>query len=490
MSAPSLEICVEITRLYFAEHWKVGTIATQLGLHPQVVQRVLGLGAGRTDQAAQPPRLVDPYRDFIAQTLSSYPTLRATRLYDMLQPRGFAGSVRTLRDYVATVRPRPRREVYLRTEPLLGDQAQIDWAYVGQVPIDGTQRALWLFVMVLSHSRALWGEFVIDLTVHSLTRSLLRAARAFGGVTRQWLFDNPKIIVLQRRGETVRFHPVLLELSGALHVQTRLCAVRRPQHKGKVERAIRYLRDRFLAARSIVSVEQGNAALGSFISQIAHARLHPTLAPRTVGDVLQQEQPRLLPLPDPLPPTDLVMPVSVDAQAFIRFDTNRYSVPSAFGHRTLTLVANDQVVRLLDGQTEVARHPRSFARRGLWEDPAHRKELLDQRRAARQLKGRDRLCATAPDFPALLERWATHQGSLAIRVTRAIKLLDLYGEALFARAVSELVQSGLHDPGALAIACDRLRRQAGHPVPLDLTLPDHIVDRDVIPHDLETYDEP
>jgi len=95
-----------------------------------------------------------------------------------------------------------------------------------------------------------------------------------------------------------------------------------------------------------------------------------------------------------------------------------------------------------------------FGRRGILEVPAHRQELVSQRRAARSLKGRDRLVAVAPDFPTLLLRWATQGGSLAIRVTRSIKLLDLYGDAIFAGAVSEIALQGLHDVGALAIACD------------------------------------
>jgi transposase len=254
MSRPSPEVCAEIARLFFVEHWKIGTVAAQLGLHPDVVHNVLGIGQVRTPEEPPRPCLIDPYRPFVDETLTLYPTLRATRLYDMLHERGYRGAVRTLRRYVATVRPRPHREVYLRTEPLVGEQAQIDWAYVGKLPIAGSERALWLFVMVLSHSRALWGEFVLDLSVHSLCRSLLRAACAFGGLTRQWLFDNPKTVVLERRGDAVRFHPVLLSLCGALRVQPRLCAVARPQHKGRVERAIRYLRDRFLAGRTITGV--------------------------------------------------------------------------------------------------------------------------------------------------------------------------------------------------------------------------------------------
>ncbi len=489
MSRPSLEVCAEVVRLHYAEHWRVGTITSQLGLHRDVVERVLGIGSARGASSEPRSRLVDPYRDFIAATLALYPTLRATRLYDMVRERGYRGGVRNLRAYVRTVRPTPRREVYLSTEPMIGEQSQIDWAYVGKITIDGTERALWLFVLVLAHSRALWGEFVIDLTVHSLCRSLVRAAAAFGGLTRQWLFDNPKIVVLERHGDAVRFHPRLLELCGALRVQPRLCAVRRPEHKGRVERTIRYLRDRFLAGRSITGVDDGNRALETFCAEVALLRPHPALAPRTVGDVLGDERRRLLALPQALPTTELVQPVPVDSQAFVRFDTNRYSVPTAFAHRTLTLAADDRQVRVLDGEAEVARHPRSFGRRRQIELPEHRAQLVRERRAARDLKGRDRLVHVAPDFTKLVEQWAQRGQTLSIQVRRAVQLLDLYGDEIFAAATTEIVARGLGDLGALALACDRLRRARHLPVPVDITLPDHVVDRDVIPHDLESYDD-
>lgn len=484
----TIEVDAEIIRLYFAEHWRVGTIAAQLGIHPDVVRRAVGLGSARIGGAPR-PRLVDPYRDFIRETLARYPRLRATRIYDMVRERGYRGSPRVLRAFVAEVRPRPHREVYLRTEPLCGEQAQVDWAYAGKVEVAGGERALWLFVMVLSYSRALWGEFVLDLSVHSLCRSLVRAARAFGGVSRQWLFDNPKTVVLERRGDAVRFHPVLLELCGAMRVQPRLCAVGRPEHKGRVERAIRYLRDRFLGGRTIASVADGNHQLERFIAEIASARPHPTLAPRTVGEVLADEQPRLLGLPNPLPVTDVVITTSADRQAFVRFDTNRYSVRSEFAECPLTLVADDRVIRVLHGADCVGRHPRCFGKRQIIEDPAHRAALVAQRRAAADLKGRDRLRAIAPDFSVLLDRWALSGPSLGIQVTRAIRLLDLYGDEIFATATSELVTAGLRDTGALAIACDRLRRDKHRPIPIDLYLPAHIEDHDVVPHDLETYDD-
>jgi transposase len=484
-TTPELE--ADIVRLHYAEHWPVGTIATQLEVHPDVVRRVLGLGSHRAVSQLR-PRLVDPYREFIDDTLRRYPKLRATRLYDMLCERGFGGAVRTLREYVAQVRPRPRRQIYLSTETMPGEQAQVDWAYVDKVPVPGGERALWLFVMVLSYSRALWAEFVLDLSVHSLVRSLVRASTAFGGAPRQWLFDNPKTVVLERVGTAIRFHPVLLGLCAQMRVEPRLCAVARPEHKGKVERAIRYLRDRFLAGRRILGVDEGNRALGRFLDEVAHRRPHPVDHQRTVADLLADEKARLLALSNPLPVTDFVEPVKPDTQAFVRFDTNRYSVPTERADRVLTLAADDRTVRLVDGTQTVAEHHRCWGKKQTLEKPEHRAALVAERKAAAQLKGRDRLRAIAPAFDRIVERWSIAGGSLAVRVTRAIKLLDLYGDYVFAGAVDEIVERGLSDLGALAMACEKRRKHRRGAVPVELVLPADVVDADVIPHDLERYD--
>ena len=485
-STPELE--AEITRLHYAEHWSVGTIATQLEVHPDLVRRVLGLDAPR---AAGPPRprIVDPYRPFIDDTLRRYPRLLATRLYDMVRERGFRGSVRTVREHVARVRPRPPREAYLLTETLPGEVAQVDWAYVGELTVPGGVRALWVFVMVLASSRAMWGEFVIDLTVHSLCRSLVRAARAFGGVARQWLFDNPKVVVLERVGTVARFHPTLLALCAAMRVEPKLCAVRKPRQKGKVERAIRYLRDRFLAGRTITGVEQGNRLLARFIVEIAHVRPHPTTAQRTVGEMFAAERPRLLPAPEPLPETARIEPIKANSQAFVQLDTNRYSVPSDYASRIVTLVVDDCMVRFLDGEDVIAEHARSWSRRQVFEKPEHRAVLLEERRAARNLKGRDRIRAVVPAFDRIVERWGVSGTSLGYRVARTIKLLDLYGDQVFAAAAADLIARELSDVGALAVACEKHRKDLGRVMPIALVLPAHLDDADVIPHDLESYDE-
>jgi hypothetical protein len=72
------EIEADINRLYYAEHWRVGTIATQLGIHADVVRRVVGLDRDRPTAPMARPRRVDAYRDFIDMTLRQYPRLRST----------------------------------------------------------------------------------------------------------------------------------------------------------------------------------------------------------------------------------------------------------------------------------------------------------------------------------------------------------------------------------------------------------------------------
>ena len=487
MTVPA-DVEAEIRRLVQAEGLPVGTVAGMVGVHHDVVERVTGLQPP-ADEPDERPLLISPYRDFITETLEDYPRICAARVFDMLAKRGYTGSQRTVRRHIKEMRPRPRREAYLRVDPLIGEQAQIDWAYVGKVPVPGGWRRLWLFIIVLAWSRAQWGEFVFDLTVHSLVRSLERAARFFGGTCRQWLFDNPKSVVLERFGQAVRFHPYLLDLASRFNVQLRVCAVRKANQKGRVERAISWWRQRFLAGRRISSIEQGNRELTGFVTTTALDRPHPTIPGKSVRQCLTEEKEVLLRLPATPPPTEEVRLVSVDKTAFVRFDTNSYSVPPEHAGTTLTLAASDQSLRLLDSTGAcVAGHPRNWGRRQVIEQPEHRAALLAQKPGARESKGRDRLRIVVPQIDTIIERWVHAGCNIGSMTARVLKLLDLYGADLLSAAVADMVPRGTWDVGAIAHLCEQRRIAAARPVPVPISLGAHVSDRDVIPHPLETYD--
>jgi transposase len=479
----------EVRRLYFAEHWKRGTIATQLGIHPDTVTRILGTFGPKAGTPRTYVPVLSMYHAFIDETLERYPRLVSTRVYDMIRERGYEGGIRTLRGYIQRNRPSPKGAAVLRLESLPGEQAQVDWAHVGEMAVPGGKRPLWAFVMVLAHSRASFAELVLSLDIHSLRRSLVRAAVALGGLPRQWLFDNAKTVVIERSGDVIRFNDDLLELAGQLHVQPRVCAPYRPQEKGGVERAIRFFKDRFFAARTFHSIEHGNAQLLHFIESIANARPHPRWPDRTIAQFFEAEKPRLLALPDPLPNTDLVAPIAVDRAAFVRLETNRYSVPHRFAGKTLTLVATDAVLRLLDGTAEVATHERCWGKNQWLENPAHRSELTAEKRAARALKGRDRLRAEIPNIDAMLERWMHVGRNLGSMVTRTLRLLDDYGGAILRDVITEMLENGTHDPGAIAMLAEQRRRQLGAKPKVLTNFAAHVVERDVVAQDLGGYDE-
>src|SRR4029453_2504392 len=109
--------------------------------------------------------------------------------------------------------------------------------------------------MVLSWSRAIFARFVLDQTLESFVRCHVAGFEAFGGVPRALLYDNLKTAVLERVGDAIRFHPRLLDLAGHYHFAPQPVAVARGNEKGRVERAIRYLRESFFAARSFRSLE-------------------------------------------------------------------------------------------------------------------------------------------------------------------------------------------------------------------------------------------
>jgi transposase len=482
--SPELE--AQIRRLHFAEHWPVGTIAAQLDVHHDVVRRVIGAEL-RAEAAAQKkrPRATDPYLAFIVEQLKQHSTLRSTRIFDMLKERGYLGSERRLREVIAEVRPPRPREVYAHLDLIAGEQSQIDWAHLGRLRVRGALRELWLVVLTLSWSRAFWAELVLDLGGASLRRSLVRAARFFGGVTRQWLFDNPKTVVIGRDGGNVRFNPELLELAAHYHVEPRVCAPRKANQKGRVERTIRYLRERHFAGRSIATIEDGNRQLLRFIDEIAGARAHPDQPDRTVRDLLADEKSRLLPLPQHEPSTDQVLILPIDKYGFVTFDRNRYASPLS-GRGTITLVAGENEVRLKDGLLEVARYARSYGRR----ERIGRVVQLPQRKpSAADHSLRAQLRQVVPAIDELFARWLDLGLNIGNVTFRAGRIAQLYGQAIFREAVEEMVKQGLVDLGALEVICDRLRRQRQQRMPVQLNLGAHVPDREVELVSLEVFDE-
>ena len=485
-------VAARIRRLYYAEHWPLGTIAAELGVHPDTVARAVGrerLGRPSTLSAVR-PSILDPYKPFLVDTLAQHPRLRATRLHAMLQGRGYAGGALTVRRYVRTIRPRPPAEAYLRLRTLPGEQGQVDWGHFGTLAVGHARRPLVCFVFVLSWSRALYARFALDHGMESFLRGHVEAFTALG-VPRTLLYDNLKSVVLERQGEHIRYHPRLLELAGHYHFAPQPCAPYRGNEKGKVERQIQYLRHAFFAARRFTSLADLNAQLTAWIAATAHQRRVPDdPAQRRVAEALAEEQPRLLPLPQHPFPCDRVQPARSGKTPYVRFDGNDYSIPHDAVRRPLTLIASEDTVRLVDGTTELARHARSYDYRQVIEQPAHLAALAAVKRAATALRGRDLLRATCSHAAAFLDTLARRGQPLASHTRHLGLLSDRYGAAALDAALAEVLARGTVGAPAVAYLLDQQTRARGLAPPLLVPLSADPRGRDlhVMPHALAPYD--
>jgi transposase len=484
----------EVRRLFFAEHWKIGTIAVQHGLHHRTVKAALGLVDPPLSGGTLRPTKLDPYVPFIQDILSRYPNLVATRVADMVRERGYVGNDSSVRRCIQRfgLRPRKQKEAFFRLTTLPGEQGQVDWAHFGRVPVEGGQRALYCFVMTLSWSRATYAEFFLDQTLQSFVTGFVHAVEAFGGTPRAVLTDNLKSVVLERQGDAIRFHPRILEMCGEYLTIMQPCAPRRGNEKGRVERRIRDLRTSFWPARRFRDVADLNEQVCTWIRDIAHRREVPgDPQRRRIDAAFEEERGHLLALP--LHPFDTGKSLGVTAtkQPYVRFDANQYSVPHSLVDRPLTLHATTDVVRLLHENAEVARHQRCWGLHQIIEEPAHLDGLADYKRKARESRDRNHLSSAVPGVQALMEHLARHGEVLGTATQRLWRLLDEYGPVELSAALAEVMTTTNPSIGSVAYLLEKRRRAAGR----KLADPIHVPDRPEINNlrvdfaKLEAYDD-
>ena len=320
------ELKAQILRYHFVEHWRVGTIASQLGIHHSTVERVLGeAGVERERRRPRRPSKLDPYMGFIAETLERFPTLTAARLFDMVKARGYTGAPDHFRHRIAQLRPHRPREAYLRLRTLPGEQAQVDWATTAKLTIGRAERPLMAFVLVLSYSRYPFVRFYLNASLANLIRGHVEAFSVLGGTARRILYDNMKSVVLERRGDAIRFHPTLLELAAHYRFEPRPVAPARGNEKGRVERLIRFARESFFCARRFHDLDDLNDQTDQWCQTRAAERPCPEDRQRTVADVFAEERAHLLELPDNPYPCEERVEVAVAKTPYVRFDANDLS---------------------------------------------------------------------------------------------------------------------------------------------------------------------
>jgi len=481
----------QILRYFHVEKWPPTTIARQLNINRGTVKRVLAR-AGLPPIGLRPrPSRIDPYLPFIHQTLEKFPLLAASRLYVMVHERGYRGSPHHFRHLIACLRPRPKAEAFLRLRSLPGEQAQVDWAHFGHLVIGRARRPLMAFVMVLSYSRQIFLRFFLNARMENFLRGHVEAFEAWPGVPKVILYDNLKSAVLERQGDVIRFHPTLFEFAGRYRFEPRPVAVARGNEKGRVERAIRYIRTGFFAAREFADLDDLNAQADVWCRGLAANRPCPEQNTLSVREAFAAEAHLLMKLPDNAYPLLERVAVAAGKTPYVRFDLNDYSIPHTHVRRPLTVLADPDEVRIVDGQHILARHRRSYDKGAQIEDAAHIQALVEQKHAARQHRGADRLSHAAPASKTLLIRAAERGSNLGSITGALLRLLDRYGAAELQAAIIEALDRNVPHPSAVRLALERRRHERQQLPPVAANLPDHVQARDVAvrPPRLELYDQ-
>jgi len=293
--------------------------------------------------------------------------------------------------------------------------------------------------------------------------------------------------VLERRGNHIAYHPNLIELCAHYHFEPKACQVRAANQKGRVERAIRYIRDSFWRGRSFTTLAECNRQAAQWRDQIAHPRPWPQGRLAQRGPCLCRGTAAADPAAVHPFPTDLIVAVQSHKSIYVRFDLNQYSIPPEAAGKPLTLIASDTVVRIVEEKREIARHVRSYDRRQLVLDPQHQQALLETRRKGIGVTAASRLALVAPESETLLDRAFAQGESASQQTAQLVKLLDLYGADALRRRHSGSLQ---HDtPRASAVAYLLAKQRPAAPqTPVDLSRHPELEAIEVRPHNLEVYD--
>ncbi len=485
--AVSSELEAAILRYYHVEKWKIGTIARQLQVHHSTVRRVLMSNGAQKVRGGTKPLLIDPYLPFILEILAKYPNLTASRLYGMVKARGFSGGEDHFRAMVARHRPRPAAEAYLRLRTLPGEQAQVDWGHFGSMVIGQASRPLMAFVMVLSYSRKLFVRFYLNAQMSNFLRGHSDALALFGGVPKVVLYDNLRSCVVERQGDAIRFNNELLAFAKHYCFEPRPVAVARGNEKGRVERAIRYVRDNFFAGRTYVDLADLNTQVERWCEEIASRRRCPEARDRLIQDVFLEEQKQLMPLPENPHPTDERVAVSVAKTPYVRYDLNDYSVPHPYVRKTLTVIGKPDEVIIIDGDVVVAKHPRSYDKGQQVEASQHIADLVQQKHASREHRQKDQLMVNIPCAKAFLVEAAARGYPLGTITRTLTTMLETHGATLLSRAMEESLRRGVPHPNGVQVALDKLLEQRTSALVGPHLHNQKIRQVHVKPHDLSLY---
>jgi transposase len=358
-------------------------IATDLSISRRRVSRVIRLQRQRRQEESITPELrrpvtqhaskLDGFEPMIQQLLDRYPKISVTRLLEELRQAGYEGAYTILRERVKQLRACPTKPLVIRFETSAGAQAQMDWSVYDIHFTQEGRRRVNLFSYLLSYSRRQYLCFTERQDFDTTIRQHIGAFEYLQGLAATCLYDNLKVVVTRWEGDQPIYNTRFLAFATHYGFKPWACRPRRPETKGKVEKAFSYVQKSLLNGRTFRSLEHLNEVTRWWLANVADIRVHRTTNKRPL-DAYAQEQPHLLPLPAHHYDTAKVVYRVVDAEGFIAYGHNQYSVPWRMIGQLLPVRVTEEALFVYDRRIKLlAEHPLVHGDTGQQRlDPTHR----------------------------------------------------------------------------------------------------------------------
>ena len=479
------ELFVKIKNLKEQKRLTGPQIAEELALDPRTVSKWLNEQRFSPRKTTARSSKLDPFKKDVVRMLETHP-YTAAQVFQRISEEGFDGGYTIVKEYVRKVRPR-RSPAFLTLSFAPGECAQVDWGSYGSVNVGSTRRRLSFFAMVLCYSRMMYVEFTVSQTMEHFLACHQNAFDFFGGVPKKIMVDNLKSAVLKRViGQNPVFNPKYLDFANHYGFAIAPCNVGKGNEKGRVENAVGYVKKNFLAGLDIPDFGALRPAARQWLDDIANIRVHGATREKP-AELFQKERPSLISLPPHPFDVATVSEVRASSQFRITLDANRYSVPAEYAGSRLTLKAYPDRLCLYLNEKLLARHVRCYDRRQDFEDPDHPKELLAQRKKAREQKIFMRFLALTPRAEQYYLKLEQRRMNPLHHARKIVALSEIYGEEPVARAMEDAFHFQ-------AFSCEyiaNLLEQRARPMPergaLHLTRREDLLELTVEQPDLNIY---
>ena len=381
----SVEVYLRVRRAVMVEGMSIREAAREFGLHRDTVRKMLAYSVPPGYRRQTPPHRpkLEPYTGVIDQILQkdhSVPKKQrhtAKRIFERLRDEyGFDGGYTTVKDYVRGHRRRTQ-EMFVPLSHAPG-HAQCDFGEA-LVIIGGVERKAHYFVLDLPYSDGCFVKAYPAETTEAFLDGHVSAFAFLGGVPQSILYDNTKLAVARILGDGRRKRTrAFTELQSHYLFEDRFGRPGKGNDKGKVEGMVGYVRRNFLVPiPSFESFDALNAHLEAHCLERMDAKLRGHA--ETIGQRMERDLDALLPLPAVPYEACEKQASRVSSLSLVRYRTNDYSVPVAYGHRDVLVRGYVDQVVISCGSEIIARHPRSYDRDDFVFDPIHYLPLLEQK---------------------------------------------------------------------------------------------------------------